>query len=131
MENKVVVHMKDGTIRKGVTRSFDPDESSFYLLPAEGGGVPMQIVQEDMKALFFVRDFLGDSGFVARKDFEAARKDGCRLILKFQDGEEMWGTAEEPPGDASGFFFLPADDLDNNVRIFVVRSSLKSLEAVS
>jgi hypothetical protein len=31
----------------------------------------------------------------------------------------------------SGFFFFPADSQDNNVRIFVVRSSLKELRLLS
>jgi hypothetical protein len=31
MENKVVVHMRDGTIHKGVTQEFSPDEELFHL----------------------------------------------------------------------------------------------------
>ncbi len=60
MENRVVVHMRDGAVHKGVTHDFDPARSSFYLLPAEGGGVPHRVEIETMKALFYVKDYLGN-----------------------------------------------------------------------
>jgi len=131
MEAKVVVHMKGGKIHKGLTRSFDPEAETFYLLPAEGGGVPVRIPIADMKALFWVRDFVGDADFVARKDFAAVAHSGRRAVIRFRDGEEIWGTVAGEPGDAdAGFFFYPADGADNNVKIFVVRSSLEELRIV-
>jgi len=129
--DKVVIHMKDRTIYKGVTRDFEASSESFHLLPAEGGGVPMRLHLEDMKAVFYVRDFVGNSAFVARKDFDEARQKGTRVILRFKDGEEMWGTVSEASGEAKGFFFFPSDPKDNNLRIFVIRSSLDRMEEVS
>lgn len=127
MEKKIVVHMKGGTIHKGLTQDFDPEKKDFYLLPAEGGGVPIHIALEDMKALFFVKDYLGNADFVARRDFETARRSGVKAILTFVDGEEMWGTVSDAADDSVGFFFYPADGEDNNIRIFVIRSSLKEM----
>ena len=43
MEQKIVVHRKDGTIHKGVTQDFDPEGEVFHFLPAEGGGIPMRM----------------------------------------------------------------------------------------
>jgi hypothetical protein len=72
MENKIVVHMKDGVIRKGVTHDFEARKDTFHLLPAEGGG------------------------------------------------------------DASiGFYFFPANEAANNIRIFVIRSAMEELRMVS
>jgi len=130
MEHKVVVHMVDGKIHKGLTRNFDPDADSFYLLPAEGGGVPVRIEMERLKALFWVKDYVGNSDFVGRRDFEEVARSGKRVILKFGDGEEMWGTVADVPGDNAGFFFYPADRDDNNIKVYVVRSALEDMRLV-
>ena len=131
MENKIVVHMKDGKIRKGVTHDFDPSHRQFHVLPAEGGGVPVRVRVEEMKALFYVKDYMGNRDFVARKQFDDAQKASRRAIVCFEDGEEIWGILGEGADDeAEGFFFFPADRQDNNVRIFVVRSAMKELRLV-
>jgi hypothetical protein len=127
MENKIVVHMKGGKILKGVTQDFLPDRDAFHLLPAEGGGVPMRIRLEEMKALFYVKDYIGNRDFVARRQFDAAKRAGRRAILTFTDGETMWGTIGEGNEGGAGFYFFPVDEEDNNIRIFVIRSSLEQL----
>lgn len=131
MENKLVVHLKDGRIFKGVTQDFRPSQEAFHLLPAEGGGVPLKIRLEEMKALFYVKDYMGNRDFVARRQFDEARRAGKRAILTFTDGETIWGTLGEGGETDPGFFFFPADEDDNNIRIFVVRSSLKELRLAS
>jgi hypothetical protein len=131
MENLIVVHLKGGIIHKGVTQDFDPAREIFHLLPAEGGGVPLRIRTEDMKALFYVKDYVGNRDFVARKQFDEAQRAARGAILCFQDGEEMWGTlGEGADGAGPGFFFFPADRDDNNIRVFVVRSSLREVREV-
>ena len=130
METKIVVHMKGGAIHKGITHDFDPDEKAFYLLPAEGGGVPLRVAVDEMKALFYVKDYAGDRHFVAQRRFDT-RASGRQVVLTFSDGEEIWGTVDGETDGGAGFFFLPADPQDNNVRIFVVRSSVKELRQIS
>jgi len=132
MEEKlIVVHMKDGTIHKGITHDFEPPKESFHLLPAEGGGVPLAIGLEQMKALFYVRDYIGNRDFVARKQFDDAKRAGHRAIITFNDGEQMWGTLGEGFDEKGpGFFFFPVDEDDNNIRIYVIRSSLKEMKEV-
>jgi hypothetical protein len=132
MENLIVVHMKDGRSHKGITHDFEADRESFHLLLAEGGGVPLTIRLDDMKALFYVRDYIGNRDFVARKKFDEAQRAGRRAILTFQDGEEIWGTlGEGADADGVGFVFYPADREDNNLKVFVIRSSVKSLREVT
>jgi hypothetical protein len=129
MEQKLVVHKKDGTIYKGITQDFDPEQDAFHFLPGEGGGIPMLIRVEDMKALFWVKDYLGNRQFVADQAFDdVARR---RAIVTFDDGEEIWGTLDGDADSGQGFFLIPADKQDNNVRIFVVRSALKEMRMVS
>jgi hypothetical protein len=131
MENKVVVHMKSGEIHKGLTHDFDPGKASLHLLPAEGGGVPIRIHLESMKALFYVKDYIGNRDFVARRQFDEAQKAERRAIVLFQDGEEIWGMlGEGADEEGTGFFFYPADARDNNIRIFIVRSATKELRLV-
>ncbi|MBZ5639570.1 MAG: hypothetical protein LAO51_12565 [Acidobacteriia bacterium] len=131
MENKIVVHMKDGTVHKGVTQDFDPASPAFHVLPAEGGGVPRRVAVEGMKALFYVKDYIGNRDFVARQQFDEAQRSGRRTILTFTDGETMWGFLGEASDAGPGFHFFPLDEQDNNIRVFVVRSSLKEMKVVS
>ena len=130
MENKVVVHLKDGGIHKGVTQDFDPAREEFYLLPAEGGGIPMKIALEKMKAMFYVRDYMGNRHFRASRRHDGQVVSASKVILRFRDGEELWGTLEENSDEGPGFFFYPTDREDNNIRIFVIRSSLSGMEIV-
>ncbi len=130
MESKVVVHMKDGGIYKGVTQDFDENRDRFYLLPAEGGGVPVRIVLENMKAMFYVRDYIGNRNFVPPKSHLDAMESSRKVVLVFQDGEELWGTRTDLSEEGSGFFFYPTDKEDNNIRIFVVRSSLREMRVI-
>jgi len=132
MENKVVVHMKSGTIHKGVTHDFDPERETFHLLSAEGGGLPIRVGLEDMKALFYVKDYIGNRDFVAMQRFEEAQQKERKAIAHFVDGEEIWGfVGDDADAERAGFFFYPVDKRDNNIRIFVVRSALKELRLVT
>ena len=128
MENKVVAHLKDGRIHKGLTHDFDPEESAFHLLPAEGGGVPVRLSVEDMKALFYVKDYLGNREFTPRHRFDADLEEGRRAIVTFTDGEIIYGVSHPSDELTRGFFLSPSDPDDNNVRIFIVRSSVRSLQ---
>jgi hypothetical protein len=131
MENKIVVHKTDGTILKGLTHDFQPHEESFHLLPAEGGGIPVRLRLTDLKALFYVKDYMGNRDFIARRQWNEAQRAARRAILSFVDGEEMWGVlGEGAEEEGPGFYFYPADPTDNNIRVFVVRSALKELRRV-
>lgn len=128
MEQKIVVHLRGGAVHKGVTHDFSPRQATFHVLPAEGGGVPVKVQMDDMKAMFWVKDYLGNREFVARKEFDpAAANVGKRGVLTFADGETMLGSVVEDDPLAPGFFFIPADGRDNNIKIFVVRTSIKEL----
>ena len=131
MEQKIVVNMRGGAVHKGFTHDFSPKRETFHLLPAEGGGVPIRISVGDMKAMFWVKDYLGNREFVARREFDPKRtSEGRQAILTFADGETMWGAVTEDDPSLPGFYFVPSDERDNNVKIFVVRKGLKELRWV-
>jgi hypothetical protein len=127
MEEKVVAHYRDGRTLRGSTQDFRPESDTFHLLPSEGGGIPTTVRLVDLKALFYVRDF----GF-QRRQVERARRFGeptvgHKTIVEFRDGEKMWGFTEQYSPGGHGFFFTPADPKENNVRVFVVNSSVKQI----
>jgi hypothetical protein len=128
MEQKIVVHLSGGAVHKGVTHDFSPKQASFHVLPAEGGGLPLRVQLSQMKAMFWVKDYLGNRDFVARNEFDPAVKDeGRRAVVKFSDGETVLGSVIEDDPGAPGFFFVPADPRDNNIKIFVVRAAVEEL----
>lgn len=129
MEDKVVAHFKNGKTQRGYTQDFRPDGDTFHLLPSEGGGIPTTIRLEDLKALFYVKDYGSMRRQVDRaKRFGAAAPKGQPTIVEFKDGEKIWGFAEEYTPDRRGFFFLPADPQENNTRVFIVSSSVKQIQ---
>jgi hypothetical protein len=130
LESKIVAHLRDGLIHKGITRDFDPDHDHFHLLPAEGGGVPVRLRVKDLKALFYVKDFAGNAEFQARNEWHRISREGRRTLVTFHDGEVIWGTSVDYEPSAIGFFLIPVDPDDNNLRIFVVNESVQHVEFV-
>ena len=129
MEDRVVAHFKDGKTQRGFTQDFRPDAEIFHLLPSEGGGIPTTIRLEDLKALFYVKDYGAMRRQVDRaKRFGGTVPPGQRTIVEFRDGEKIWGYTEEYAADSRGFFFIPADPQENNTRVFIVNSSVKQIQ---
>ncbi len=129
MEDKVVAHFKDGKTQRGYTQDFRPDGETFHLLPSEGGGIPTTIRLEDLKALFYVKDYGSARRQVDRaKRFAVGAPQGQKTIIEFKDGERLWGFTEEYSANDRGFYFVPADPQENNTRIFIVNSSVKQIQ---
>jgi hypothetical protein len=128
MEHKVVAHFKNGETRRGFTQDFRPDGDSFHLLPSDGGGIPITVSVDDLKALFYVRDYGAMRRQADRaKRFGPAAPHGQKIVVEFKDGEKLWGVAEGYSAMSRGFFFVPADPTENNMRIFIVNSSVKQI----
>ena len=56
--NKVVIKFKDNTVAKGKTNDFFPNKTQFHL--EEMNGEIVEISIEELKAVFFVKDFNGN-----------------------------------------------------------------------
>ena len=134
-EDKVVAHYKDGRILKGHTRDFSPQRDSFVLNPYVAADGPVAVFLEELKAVFHVRTFEGNKdhpprvpavGTVAEQRFSDVMDTGRKVALQFADGERLWGYADLSQ-NGTGFFFFPTDPMDNNMRVYVVRSSLKEM----
>lgn len=135
-EDKVVAHFRDGRVVKGHTRDFSPARDSFTLQPYSGEAGPVAVFLDELKAVFHVRTFEGNPGHPRAKErideipeprFARMMDEGRKVALQFVDGERLWGYAEECGREDRGFFFFPTDPSDNNMRIYVVKSSLKEM----
>ena len=125
---KIVARYMSGRTVKGQTANFGPAAARFVVIPASGAGEPISIEMSDLKAVFFVRDFLGDPN---RKDDDAFRSDqpynGRKLEVIFKDGEILHGTCPSYDPEQPGFFIFPADPNSNTIKAFAVASSVKSV----
>ena len=126
---KVVARFVDGRIIKGFTQDFHPNRDRFHLQPvADGAGKPIEIRLKELKAVFFVKDFTGDSSFNERKEFlDGAKPQGRRIEVTFGDGEVLVGSNLGYDPKRPGFFLFPADPGSNNLRIFAVSAAVKNV----
>lgn len=123
--NQVVVKFKDNTVAKGKTSDFFQNKAQFHLEEIDGEISEINI--EDLKAVFFVKDFEGN------KDHQDNYKDhiaagGRKIKVLFADGETVVGYTLAYSPDRAGFFMTPADLQSNNERIFVVKSATDKVE---
>ena len=126
-EHKVVVHRIDGKILKGITHDFVAGRSVFHLLPAAGGGVPVRVALDEVKGVFFVRDWLGNREYDPPPGFGPGPVHGRRVVVTFEDGEVIHGSTPDFDESAPGFTLYPSDPADNNVRIYVNARAVRSI----
>lgn len=128
LEHKIVAHTRDGRIVKGLTHDFDPARELFHVLPAEGGGVPLRLRVPELKALFFVKDWLGNREYSAPAGFGPGTPRGRRIVVTFSDGEVIFGFSPDYAPEAPGFTLYPSDPADNNERLFVSTAAVKEIQ---
>ncbi len=126
---KIVAHFKDGTLIKGTTRDFSPNNEFFHL--ETGNGQVEAIDVNSLKAVFFVKYFLGNKVLgVNERVNNGDLEGGARRIIRvtFSDGEMLEGYNIGFSNDRLGFFVRPTNKRSNNERIFVVSSATKEVE---
>ena len=126
---KIVARYRDGKSLKGTTQNFFPNKPVFHVnrLGGTGPGDLIEVKLEDLKAVFFVRDFTGDPKHVERKQLAPGERTQGRLMaVTCKDGEVMVGTTTGYDPKRPGFFLFPIDPLSNNVRVFVVTSAVRT-----
>jgi hypothetical protein len=125
--SKIVARYRDGRTLKGTTQNFFPNKPTFHV-NRQGGTGPGNVVEvnlEDLKAIFFVRDFTGNANHVERKQLAAGERAQGRLMeVTCKDGEVIVGTTTGYDPKRPGFFLFPIDPSANNVRVFLVSSAV-------
>ena len=127
MTNSIVARFRDGRTLKGTTLNVDPTKPKFHLRVDDK---VEEIKLNDLKALFFVKDFTGNPAH--NEALEPTNGDprlvGARKIaVRFEDGETIVGMSNRFPPLGVFFFMLPIDPKSNNVRILVNRSATTSI----
>ena len=127
---RIVVHMKNGEIAKGYSSDFSPDEPLFHLVSITDPLCMEEIRLDNLKAVFFVKDFNGDFLHVDTHEFGDAPESGAHIMISFFDGEILFATSENIDYDAVGFFIHPIDPEANTESAFVVNSFIHSIEII-
>ncbi len=132
------------THKKVIVRKVDRDTVNGHVAPANfvrdgklellnTSGNVVAIELDDIKCVFFVREF-GDSDSLSRKTFTTRpRSEGLWVRIKFKDGEVLEGLM---PSDlslttAEGFLINPPDLRSNVQKLFVPRGALESLTVLA
>ena len=130
--NKIVVKFKDGKIVKGWTTDFGLNKEIFHLHPLEEYGKNiLEIETTSLKAVFFVKDYKGNTNYKKVRTFGNSTKgipSQRKMIIIFKDGENFYGTAHSYNPERKGFFVYPIDPKDNNHRVFVVNPAVNSVK---
>jgi Family of unknown function (DUF6982) len=101
------------------------------LLTREGRAV--SIALSEIKGVFFVRDFDGNPQRPERKVFQSRpRLSGLWVRLNFKDTEVLEGLISNNllEFDPLGFHVTPPDVYSNNLKVFIPRSALTSLQVL-
>ncbi|MFI5293415.1 MAG: DUF6982 domain-containing protein [Thermodesulfovibrionales bacterium] len=140
-QERSVVRFNDGSILKGYLRVFSPDIDEVVLREVKTDEVRTLRV-DDMKAVFFVKSFEGDFDYREKKSYGIRKPTGNRVFVKFKDGERLVGFLDgkvpwekgfflsRKENDGKGFFLLPVDEDTNNIKVFVISSSVDDVTVV-
>jgi len=131
---KIVIRYADGRIIKGYTQNFLANKPTFHITPVDPkvslGSLEVKVA--DLKAIFFVRDFLGNRAYEERKGLPEGLKVVGRIVeVTFNDKEVLLGTVLGYDSKRPGFFLFPADPHSNNLNIFVVSRAVKKVEYIN
>ena len=131
-KKKAVVKYQNEEIITGWVEDFRPDRESFILFPLieYSEEERMEINFNSLKAVFFVKDFIGDKNYKKVRTFNVdliITPSQRKLIVNFEDGERLYGTSHNYGRYKVGFFMYPVDPQDNSERIFVVHSAIESV----
>ena len=134
----VVVRLNSGKLLKGYVRDFSV-HSNVVVLEEFESRQELRIPIIEVKAIFFVRTFEGDKSYREKKSYGLRQNLGRKVYIKFRDGEAMMGFIEgkipwekgffisNPDNKVKGFHLIPTDSGSNNIKVFVVGSSIKDM----
>lgn len=125
---KVVLRLKDGSLKKcRIYSNLSAAYKTIKVLTSEGKVETVD--RSNLKAVFFVKSFAGDSKHHGSRAFKnGSPKAGQAVSVHFADGEVIRGRVLNLAEGRPGFFLFPADPEDNNERVFVIRAPDMSVE---
>ena len=129
---KIVVHFRDGSVLKGYSQDFFPNKDRFHLtvLNQPSDQKATEVFLENLKAVFFVKDFVGNKDHERFKGFPESQSStyGKKTVVKCRDGEVLYGFTQSYAPNRIGFFLFPCDPSSNNIKVFVLQSFVTHVE---
>ncbi len=123
--HKVIVRTRDGKVISGFA---NPDRIKKTLKILNQQGKEETFSMDKLKAVFFVKDFQGDSEYHEIKFLNKQSVSSMIWVrVEFFDGEVMEGKVLNNMEliCSPGFYLSPSDLDTNNNRVYVIKSSLK------
>jgi hypothetical protein len=126
---KVVARYISGKRVKGFSQDFFPNKDRFHLYPAaKPSSEAVEVLVKELKAIFFVQDFVGNYLYNERKGYiQGEKPSGRKVEVTFADGEVLIGSTLGYDPSRPGFFLFPADLKSNNIRVFAVTAAVKKV----
>src|SRR4030042_3520463 len=124
---KIIVRFSDGKIVKGWSPDFFPKKPFFHVYKtfSASANEGVKVFLKDLKAVFFVKDYEGNSSYDERKEFlKEQNLHGRKIEVSFKDGEILVGTTTGYDPMREGFFLFPVDPESNNLRIYVIAAAV-------
>jgi hypothetical protein len=129
---KVVARYRNGRVIKGFCHDFYVNKDRFHLFHPDNPRQSMGIVMRDLKAVFFVRDFIGNSKYQEKKTYPDGEKPrGHQVEVTFADGEVMVGSTSSYGPNRDGFFIVPADPKSNNLKVYALAAAVQRIRRLS
>lgn len=131
------------TRKKVIVRKMDRDTASGYVSPAfisdgklellNTAGNVVAIDLNDIKGVYFVREFHEPEALTRKTFTSRPRAEGLWVRLRFRDNEVIEGLM---PNDLiqegiDGYSIIPPDTRSNTQRIFVPRSALAEMNVIA
>jgi hypothetical protein len=108
MLNKVVVAFLDDRRLRRRVYDFSPLKDTFRLVAesAVAQQIGVEVALKDLKAVFFVKDFKGNSRYKESKKVDEG-KPGRKIEVTFSDGRKLWARRRLTIPPAKGFLYSP------------------------
>jgi hypothetical protein len=93
--SKIIARFLDRKIVKAFTQNFFPNRPVFHvsMMDAASKMDPVEIQVSELKAVFFVWDFMRNRGYDKRKVLNPREKvQRCLMEVTFRDGEVLLGS---------------------------------------
>ena len=128
---KVIMRYANGKLIKGYTNDFFPNKPLFHVRSIESQPTDKgeEVSVKELKAVFFVKDFVGDPAYEEIIHFaEGQQYSGRKVEVTFTDGEVLVGSTIGYDPSRLGFFVTPIDPQSNNLRVFVISAAVKNFQ---
>jgi hypothetical protein len=129
--SKVVVHSRSGNVFPGFAR-WNTTGDELEIINPNGKGETFRL--SDVKAVFFVKDFKGDSSYTDVKFLNKQQVSQHLWVrIEFYDGEILEGRVENGTEllNCAALYLKPSDEDSNNLVVCIPKNAIRSFIVLS